>query len=58
MSSQHTQHPGLCDPQQAVAIHLPPRPRWLEVGSLLRRRATVILVSAAAGFVLGWLARM
>lgn len=53
--SAHRQHPGLCDARTAIAFHAPPRPRWLTPGSILRRRVSVVLLSAVAGFALAWL---
>ena len=49
------EHPGLCDARTAVAFHAAPRPRRLTPGSVLRRRITVVITSAAAGFALAWL---
>lgn len=54
--NRHAEHPGLCDARTAVAFHAAPRPRWLTPGSLLRRRAAVVLLSFAAGALLGALA--
>ena len=47
--TRHAEHPGLCDARAAKAFHVAPRPRWLTPGSLLRRRAAVVLMSFAAG---------
>ncbi len=41
--------PGLCDAQDAIALHPPARPRWLSPRYHLARRLALMAVTYLAG---------